>query len=80
MPDYDDPIRRRSPGWVRAFDDRALHGLLFKMERDRFVKELTTSQEWLWDAGISELEYRRRHTRPIWKACACRLCIPPFPF
>jgi len=77
--DYDSPLRRRSPGWVRAFSDRALHGLLFKMERDRQHQDLTAAQEWLWDAGISELEYRRRNTRPIWQSCSCRLCVPPFP-
>jgi hypothetical protein len=48
------------------------------MERERQTQDLTAAQEWLWDAGISELEYRRRTTRPIWQSCACRLCVPPF--
>jgi hypothetical protein len=71
-------VRRRSPGWVRAYNSKALHGLAFKLMNLRTSEDLSDAQEWLWDAVISELEYRRRtHPRPAW-ACACMLCIPPF--
>lgn len=71
--------RRRSPGWVRAFSSPSLHGLLGKFDRMRQSSDLSEQQEWLYDACVSELEYRRRVTRPIWKCCSCRYCVPPFP-
>lgn len=72
-------VRRRSPGWVRAYHDRALHGLAFRLIREQRTRDLSAHQEWLLDAIISELEYRRRHSpRPAW-ACSCSLCVPPFP-
>jgi hypothetical protein len=49
-----------------------------RMNRNRTSADLTEHQEWLYDAIISELEYRRRNTRPVWRACACFLCVPPF--
>jgi hypothetical protein len=73
------PLRRRSPQWVRNYPDRGLHALAFRLMNLRTGEDLSDAQEWLWDAVISELEYRRRnHPRPQW-ACACQLCIPPFP-
>jgi hypothetical protein len=74
-----EPTRRRSPGWVRAYHSRGLHALAFRLMDLRRSADLSERQEWLWDAVISELEYRRRtHPRPAW-ACACQLCVPPFP-
>jgi hypothetical protein len=63
---------------VRAFDTRALHGLLFKMDHQRQGADLSERQEWLWDAGVSELEWRWLHPGPGEQRCACRLCVPPF--
>jgi hypothetical protein len=45
----------------------------------RTSEDLSEQQEWLYDACVSELEYRRRVTRPIWRCCSCRYCVPPFP-
>jgi hypothetical protein len=73
------PARRRSPSWVRETASPALHSIVARFNRDRASADLTDAQEWLWDACISELEYRRRHCRPAWKACACQYCLPPFP-
>jgi len=58
---------------------RELHGLAGRFARDRRSVDLSAAQEWLWDALISELEYRRRTTRPSWQRCSCELCVPPFP-
>ena len=71
--------RRRSPGWVRALSDRDVHAIAGRFARQRVSADLTERQEWLWDACISELEYRRRTTRPLWRSCSCYLCVPPFP-
>jgi hypothetical protein len=40
--------------------------------------DLSESQEWLWRAVISELEYRWRTTSGL-QRCSCMLCVPPFP-
>jgi hypothetical protein len=72
-------MRRRSPYWLRQYHSRAIHRLAFKLQRDGLTRGLSEQQEWLFQACVSELEYRRRHAdRPAW-ACACQLCIPPFP-
>lgn len=76
--DPDRPERRRSPQWVRQMTDRELHQIGFRFNFERQSADLTERQEWLWDAVVSELEYRRRTTRPTWKACACELCFSPF--
>lgn len=47
--------------------------------RLRTSEGISDAQEWLWDAVISELEYRRRRDRGRIVACSCMLCIPPFP-
>lgn len=73
------PARRRSPAYVRQWSSPALHAVAMKMNRQRTGEDLTDAQEWLYDAIVSELEYRRRRARPMWRACSCMLCIPPFP-
>lgn len=72
------PPRRRSPGYVRQWSSSALHALAMKMNLDRSSGDLSEAQEWLFDACVSELEYRRRRTRPVWRCCSCFLCLPPF--
>lgn len=74
----DDLTRRRSPGWVRAYSSPALHGLALRLMNLRRGENLSDAQEWLWDAVISELEYRRRRALGTVKACSCMLCVPPF--
>lgn len=74
-----DATRRRSPGWVRAYSSPALHGLALKLMRMRTSEGISDAQEWLWDAVVSELEYRRRRALGTVQACSCMLCIPPFP-
>lgn len=71
--------RRRSPRYVREWSSKALHAVAMKMNRERTSGDLSEHQEWLFDAIVSELEYRRRQTRPVWRACSCFLCVPPFP-
>ncbi len=44
----------------------------------RVSADLSNAQEWLYDALISELEYRRRNAIPGWTACSCYLCSDPF--
>lgn len=73
-------LRRRSPGWVRALDDRAIHGIALRLRQQEWDGHpLSSQQEWLWRALVSELEYRSRTTKPAWLRCACELCVPPFP-
>lgn len=74
-----DPLRRRSPAWVRSMTSNELHQIAGRFARQMREQDLTERQEWLFDACISELEYRRRVTRPTWRACACYLCVSPFP-
>ena len=71
--------RRTGPVWLRQTDSRALHGICGRFDRERQSADLSDAQEWLYDRCIEELEYRRRHARPIWSSCSCRYCIPPFP-
>jgi len=56
-----------------------LHAIVGRFQRQQADKDLTERQEWLWDAIISELEYRHRQTRPAWQRCSCEFCVPPFP-
>lgn len=72
------PARRRSPGWVRALGDRQLHGVAMHLLNEQTQADLSERQEWLWDALMSELEYRRRQTKPWWRRCSCELCVGPF--
>jgi len=70
--------RRRSPGWIRAYSSPALHGLALRLMKMGTTTDLSESQEWLWRAVISELEYRWRTTSGL-QRCSCMLCVPPFP-
>lgn len=70
--------RRRSPGFVREWSTPALHAVAHRFNMMRMRADLSDQQEWLFDAIISELEYRRRRTRPRWKACSCLFCFGPF--
>lgn len=75
---YPDPTRRRSPQWVRDLDSRVLHAMAFRFNADRQSEDLSDAQEWLYDALISELEYRHRRATNIRDRCSCELCLPPF--
>jgi hypothetical protein len=46
--------------------------------RGQQQEDLSEAQDWLWNAGISELEYRWRATPRGEQRCSCSLCIPPF--
>lgn len=72
--------RRRSPAWVRQMDARQLHATAGKLQRLRATDGVSVRQEWLWDALISELEYRRRREKDPWKMCLCEFCCDPFDF
>lgn len=74
-----DLTRRRAPAWVRAYSDRSLHGLGIRLQRDMRHIDISAGQQWLFDAVVSELEYRHRRTRPTARRCSCELCVPPFP-
>lgn len=76
--DYDSLLRRRSPLWVREATTRALHGIALKMNHGRTLFELSDPQEWLWDAIISELEWRNAHPLEFGLRCSCYLCVSPF--
>ena len=76
-----EPLRRRSPGWVRSWGSQELHAVLGRFDRERQAEDLTAQQEWLYDACVNELEYRGRaaiRRRPL-TACTCRYCMPPLP-
>jgi hypothetical protein len=73
-----EPARRRSPMWVRELPRHTLHAMAERFNRDRVSADLSNAQEWLYDALISELEYRRRNASPGWSACSCYLCSDPF--
>lgn len=72
------PPRRRSPLWVRRLDDRVVHALAFRLNSQRTSEDLSEAQEWLFDACVSELEYRHRQSGPGRLRCSCALCLPPF--
>ena len=71
---------RRGPLWLLESSSTALHAIAGRFNRERPLHDLTEAQEWLYDRCIEELEYRRRHARPIWSSCSCELCVPPFYF
>jgi len=80
MPAPREATRRRSPAWVRAMTSRELHGVAGHLNAERLSADLSDRQEWLWDAVVSELEYRRRRaTWPV-RSCTCYLCLGPFPY
>lgn len=70
--------RRRAPLWVRDMSSREIHGICFRLNHERREDVLSDPQEWLWDACVSELEYRRRQARWPDHRCSCELCIDPF--
>lgn len=72
--------RRRSPGWVRAMSSREIHAVAFRFNWERQESDLSEPQEWLYDALVSELEYRRRNARWPESRCSCELCVNPFEF
>lgn len=72
----DYPVRRRSPGWVRALARPQLHALAVRLTRDFAEEGLSARQEWLWGAVLSELEYRHRRQPDLLKRCWCGLCRP----
>jgi len=74
----DGPRVYRRRRYVSEWSSKSLHAVATRMNRDRQSADLTEHQEWLWDAIVSELEYRRRHTKPVWRSCSCWLCVPPF--
>ena len=60
--------------------DGELHGIAFRFNHERQSADLSDRQEWLYDAIISELAWRRRNAIPGWSACSCELCFSPFDF
>jgi hypothetical protein len=77
--DPDQTSRRRSPQWVRELTDREVHGIAFNLRNTQAQEDLSDAQEWLWDALMSELQWRRRHTDWPHHRCSCELCFEPFP-
>jgi hypothetical protein len=72
--------RRRSPSWVREMSDREVHSIAFRLNYQRQQEDLSGPQEWLYDALVSELAYRRRRARWPERRCSCELCWGPFDF
>ena len=73
--------RRRAPGWVRQMSSRQLHALASSLRSEAMDRDLSSGQEWLWRATISELEYRHRRDLAyggIPTACTCEFCAEPF--
>lgn len=68
------PVRRRSPWWVRQLSSRQVHGLTLRLEAERRASDTSDGQEWLFDACLSELAYRRRRT-VVADWCTCDLCM-----
>lgn len=65
--------------WVRALEDRALHGLALRLRRKFWEGDSTSAEDWLLDRCISELEYRsRRAARNGTAGCFCEMCQGPF--
>jgi len=60
-------------------DSRALHAIAGRFARLQHTQDLSAGQEWLWAMVIADLEWRRMTTYPVWRACSCMFCIPPFP-
>lgn len=70
--------RRKSPQYVREMTRAQLHGTAMKFQRQRQNDGLSASQEWLWDAIISELEWRHLHQLDGQERCFCELCWVPY--
>ena len=67
-------VRRRSPWWVRKLSSRQVHALALRIESERIHLGASDDQEWLFDACLSELAYRRRRT-VVADWCTCSLCM-----
>lgn len=67
--------RRKSPLWVRESTHRELHGIAGRLVLEQHHHELSRGQEWLWEAVVSELEWRFLHPGPQWEWCCCSLCF-----
>lgn len=66
---------------MREWSDRELHAVGMRFNIDRKTEDLSLEQEWLYDAIVSELEYRRRRAIRAhrWQEqCSCFLCLGPF--
>lgn len=64
-------IRR---GDIHLMDSRQLHGIVYKLTRDRDKADLTERQEWFFDQCVRELVKRREVTPPGWR-CSCWMCL-----
>lgn len=69
--------RRRAPGWVREMTSLSLHRLGGRLINDARIRDLSSRQEAVWAAVVSELEYRNRR-RIIKDRCTCLICVGPF--
>lgn len=69
---------RSAPYWVRKLSDRDLHGIAGRFVRLQKTQDLTPGQEWLLEQCFADLAFRRRRTRPAWRACSCEYCFEPF--
>lgn len=72
------PVRRRSPQWVRDMRSEGLHRLGARLQTEYRTVGITERQEAVWDAVVSELDYRNRRRHPM-DRCTCLLCSSPFP-
>lgn len=72
------PFRRRSPQWVRDMSHRDVHAVAIRLLNSQHFADWTPGQRWLWEALVSELEYRRRSARWPDRKCSCELCFGPF--
>jgi hypothetical protein len=64
--------------WVRELHSSQIHAMAERFNRNRVSTDLSDRQEWLYDALVSELEFRHRNAGRGEQRCACYLCIPPF--
>lgn len=69
---------RHAPLWVRELTERNLHALCGHLARTEESQDLTASQVWLYEHCLDDLEWRRKHTFPVWHRCSCRFCFAPF--
>jgi len=56
-----------------------VHGIAFRLMQEERTADISDRQEWLWNACISELEWRHVNEPRFLKRCSCELCVPPFP-
>lgn len=70
-------VRRRSPFWIREMRWEALHRLGGRLINLWHTDGLSGRQVAVWDAVVSELDYRNRRRLPQ-DRCTCQLCMSPF--